>query len=87
MEQYEIYVSFEADEEGVVAYCDELNAVASGHTQGEAQQNLLLAIQNMLDDYNGPPALQSEVLPAETLQSSEIRRHLPGRVLGFKKER
>jgi len=48
MEQYEIHVDFEADEEGVVAYCDELNAVASGPTKEEAQRNLLLAIQNMM---------------------------------------
>jgi len=52
MEPYEIHVAFEADEEGVVAYCDELNAVASGYTKEEAQQNLLLAIHNLLEDYS-----------------------------------
>jgi predicted RNase H-like HicB family nuclease len=52
MEQYEIHIAFDEDEHGVIAYCDELNAVASGCTKEEARWNLLTAIQSMSDDYS-----------------------------------
>lgn len=52
MEQYEIHIAFGEDEHGVIAYCDELNAVASGCTKEEAKRNLRIAIQSMSDEYN-----------------------------------
>ena len=51
MAQYSIHVGFEKDKDGFVAYCDELNAVASGKTKEEAKRNLLIAIRSMMDDY------------------------------------
>jgi len=51
MAQYRINVGFEKEKDGVVAYCDELNAVASGKTKEEAKRNLLIAIKSMMDDY------------------------------------
>lgn len=49
--KYPLYVTFEETEKEVVAYCDEVNAVASGKTEDEAKKNLLEAIKVMLDEY------------------------------------
>jgi len=51
MRPSKIHVSFEKDKHGVVAYCDELNAVASGKTKAEAKRNLLIAVKALLDEY------------------------------------
>jgi len=49
--KYPLYVSFEETEDEIIAYCDEVNAVASGKTREEAKKNLLTAIELMLDEY------------------------------------
>lgn len=49
--KYPLYVSYEETEDEIVAYCDEVNAVASGATREEAKENLLTAIELMLDEY------------------------------------
>lgn len=49
----DIHIGFDESGDDVVAFCDELNAVASGSTREEAAQNLRLAIEEMMKDY-GP---------------------------------
>lgn len=49
--KYPLYVSYEETKNEVIAYCDEVNAVASGKTRKEAKANLLKSIEIMLDEY------------------------------------
>lgn len=49
--KYPLYVSYEETEDEVIAYCDEVNAVASGKTKDEAKANLLEAIETLLNEY------------------------------------
>jgi len=49
--KYPLYVSFEVLPEEVIAYCDEVNAVASGKTKEEAENNLREAIKSLLEAY------------------------------------
>lgn len=49
--RYPLYVTFEETDDEVIAYCDEINAVASGSTKEEAENNLREAIKTMLAEY------------------------------------
>ncbi len=49
--KYPLYASYEETEDEVIAYCDEVNAVASGKSRKEAKKNLLQSIEVMLDEY------------------------------------
>lgn len=49
--KYPLYVSYEETENEVIAYCDEVNAIASGQSKEAARANLLEAIQIMLHEY------------------------------------
>lgn len=49
--KYPLYVSYEETEDEIIAYCDEVNAVASGGTREEARANLLTAIELLLEEY------------------------------------
>lgn len=49
--KYTLYVSYEEDENEVIAYCDEVNAVASDKTKEEAKENPLKSIEALLDEY------------------------------------
>ncbi len=49
--KYPLYVSYEETENEVIAYCDAVNAVASGNTREGARASLLEAIAVMLDEY------------------------------------
>lgn len=50
--KYPLYVTFEKTEKEVVAYCDEVNAVASGATKAEAETNLRKAIEALIKEYD-----------------------------------
>lgn len=46
-----VHVVFESCDDEVMAYCDELNAVASGATKSEALASLREAIAALVDEY------------------------------------
>ena len=51
MQTHEVPVILEHTPEGVIASCDELNAVASGATEEEALRNLEVAINALMETY------------------------------------
>lgn len=51
MQVYEVLVVLERMPDGVIASCDELNAVASGATEEEALHNLEQAINALMEAY------------------------------------
>ncbi len=48
---YELLVTLEHTDKGVIATCEELNAVASGATEEEALENLMQAIEALIETY------------------------------------
>ncbi|MFN4180104.1 MAG: hypothetical protein ACK4I8_07300 [Armatimonadota bacterium] len=52
MQTHEVPVFLEHMPEGVIASCDELNAVASGATEEEALCNLEEAINALMETYS-----------------------------------
>jgi len=48
---YELLVTLEHTDKGVIATCEELNAVASGAIEEEALQNLMQAIEALIETY------------------------------------
>ncbi|MFA0732432.1 MAG: hypothetical protein LKKZDAJK_001342 [Candidatus Fervidibacter sp.] len=51
MQRFEVPVVLEYTSEGVLASCDELNAVASGATEEEALRNLEQALEALMETY------------------------------------
>lgn len=51
MQVYEVPVILEHTPEGVIASCDELNAVASGATEEEAFRDLEAVINALVETY------------------------------------
>ncbi len=49
---YEVPVILEHTSEGVIASCDELNAVASGATEEEALRNLEEAVNALMETFS-----------------------------------
>ncbi len=48
---YELLVTLEHTDKGVIATCEELNAVASGATEEEALKNLMQAVEALIETY------------------------------------
>ena len=48
---YELLVTLEHTDKGVIAACAELNAVASGATEEEALENLMQAVEALIETY------------------------------------
>lgn len=48
---YELLITLEHADEGIVATCDELNSVAPGSAEEEALSNLRQAIDSLLETY------------------------------------
>lgn len=48
---HELLVTLEHTDKGVIAVCDELSAVASGATEEEAVENLMQAIEALIETY------------------------------------
>ncbi|MCS3919850.1 type II toxin-antitoxin system HicB family antitoxin [Fervidibacter sacchari] len=48
---YELLVTLEHTDKGVIATCEELNAVASGATEEEALENLMQAVEALIETY------------------------------------
>ena len=54
-----VHVVFEPCDDEVMAYCDELNAVASGATKSEALANLQKAIAALVEEYGDEVTIRS----------------------------
>ena len=48
---YELLVTLEHTDKGVIATCEELSAVASGATEEEALKNLMQAVEALIETY------------------------------------
>ncbi len=49
---YKLPITLERPDEGFIATCDELNAIASGATEEEALKSLQQAIEALMETYS-----------------------------------